>query len=74
MDNKNTFILTFDIDEALYALVTCKKKIWKIGNIIDMIRYKRHYNTSKLEEVKKHQPFDVVKIDVENSFIKEAEY
>ena len=31
-------------------------------------------NMTKLEELKKHKPFNVVKIDVENSFIKEAKH
>ena len=74
MDNKNNSILTFDTDEALYALITCNKKIWRIGNVIDMLNLKTHCDTSKLEELKKHKPFNVVNIDVENSFIKEAKH
>ena len=74
MDNKNNSILTFNTDEALYALVTCKKKICKIGNVIDMFDLKAYCDASKLEELEKHKPFDVVKIDVENSFIKEAKH
>lgn len=74
MDNKNNSILTFDTDEPLYALITCDKKIWEIGNVIDMLSLKARCDTSKLEELKKHKPFDVVKIDIEQSFIKKAEY
>ena len=74
MDNKNTSILTFDTDKTLYALITCKNKIWRIGNKIVMSELKEHYNTSQLEIFEKYKPFDIVKIDVEQSFVKKAEH
>ena len=74
MDNKNNTILTFDTDKVLFALITNEKKIWRIGNKIVMSELKTHYNTSQLEIFEKYKPFDIVKIDVENSFIKEAKH
>ena len=74
MDNKNNSILTFNQDEALYALISCKNEVWMIGNVLEMLIVKEKYNESPLYILKEHKPFDVVKIDVENSFIKEAKH
>ena len=66
--------LTFIKVEPLYALISGKNEIQKIGNIIDMIRLSDQYNSSFLDIFKEHKPFKVIKIDKEKSFIKEANH
>lgn len=75
IDNKNipkTF--TFIKDKPLYALISCKNEVFMIGRKIEMFIAKRNYNISLLETLKEHKPFNVIKIDKEESFIKEANH
>ena len=75
IDNKNipkTF--TFRKDQPLYALISRKNEVFMIGRKMEMFIAKRNYNTSSLETLKEHKPFNVVKIDKEESFIKEINH
>ena len=75
IDTNNTLkTFTFKQEEPLYALVSNKNEVWMVGNILEMLVIKENYNTSLLETLKEHKPFDVIKIDKEESFIKEANH
>ena len=65
---------TFKQEEPLYALVSNKNEVWKVGNILEMLVENRKYNTSLLKTLEEHKPFNVIKIDNEKSFIKEANH
>lgn len=67
-------ILTFRKYEPIYALISSKNEIWRIGNIIDMLVLKKRYNNPHLIMIKEHKPFNVIKIDKKNSFIIEANH
>lgn len=75
MDNNipsKTF--TFVKHKPLYALISHKNEVFMIGKKIEMFIAKRNYNTSSLEILKEHKPFNVIEIDKEKSFIKEANH
>lgn len=75
IDTNNTLkIFTFNQEESLYALVSNKNEVWMVGNVLEMLVIKENYNTSLLEKLKENQPFNVIKIDKEESFIKEANH
>ena len=75
IDNNNTSkTLTFRKDQPIYALISCKNEVFMIGRKMEMFIAKRNYNTSSLETLKEHKPFNVIKIDKENSFIIEENH
>lgn len=75
MDNNNTSkTFTFRKDKPLYALISCKNEVFMVGRKMEMFIAKRNYNTSSLETLKEHKPFNVIKIDKEKSFIVEANH
>lgn len=75
MDNNNIYkTFTFIKDKPLYALISRKNEVFMIGRKMEMIIAKRNYNISLLETLKEHKPFDVIKIDKEESFIKEVNH
>ena len=75
IDNKNiSKTFTFVKDKPLYALISCKKEVFMIGRKMEIFIAKRNYNTSSLETLKEHKPFNVVKIDNEKSFIIESNH
>lgn len=65
---------TFVKHKPLYALISHKNEVFMIGKKMEMFIAKRNYNTSSLETLKEHKPFDVVKIDNEKSFIIETNH